>query len=80
MNPRCPRLAAICRSRSGRFLRAPLIALVAALACTGCQSILPTALPTSFALREDAKIAKQAKADGFPSPSDVGLTAPTAVP
>lgn len=44
-----------------------------ALAITGCQAIVPSALGGKLALSEDARIAKQAKADSFPSPSDVGL-------
>jgi hypothetical protein len=44
------------------------------LAMSGCQALVPTALPTTFGLGENAKIAKQAKADSFPSPADVGLT------
>jgi hypothetical protein len=43
------------------------------LAGPGCQSIVPSALGGKLALSEDARIAKQAKADSFPSPSDVGL-------
>jgi hypothetical protein len=42
-------------------------------AMSGCQALVPTALPTRFGLGEDAKIAKQAKAESFPSPADVGL-------
>lgn len=47
------------------------ILLLAAMA--GCQAIVPSALGGKLALSEDARIAKQAKADAFPSPSDVGL-------
>jgi hypothetical protein len=47
------------------------VALV--LAGSGCQAIVPSALGGKLALSEDARIAKQAKADSFPSPSDVGL-------
>jgi hypothetical protein len=37
-------------------------------------------LPGSMSWKEEAKIAKKAKSDTFPSPADVGLTAPTSVP
>jgi hypothetical protein len=49
------------------------LAAVVLAACGGCQALVPNALPGGFALSEDARIEKQAKADSFPSPADVGL-------
>jgi hypothetical protein len=46
------------------------------VASSGCQATLPG----SMSWNEEAKIAKRAKSDTFPSPADVGLTAPTSVP
>jgi hypothetical protein len=58
---------------------APGAIVAAALAaCGGCQVLVPNGLPRSLAFSEDARIAKQAKADSFPTPADVGL-APTSV-
>ena len=54
----------------------PILLLIGALACCGCQA----ALPGGFVWSEDARIEKKAKADAFPSPADVGLTEPTSVP
>jgi hypothetical protein len=51
-----------------------LVAALALAACCGCQVLIPDGLPGGFGLSEDARIAKQAKADSFPSPADVGLT------
>jgi hypothetical protein len=59
-------------------LRATL--LVAALVMSGCQAAFPRALPGRWSLSEDARIAKQAKADSFPRPADVGLEEPTSTP
>jgi hypothetical protein len=44
------------------------------LISAGCQAIVPSAFGGKLALSEDARIAKQAKADSFPTPADVGLT------
>jgi hypothetical protein len=67
---------AICRLRRRRpHLTALGMALVI-VASSGCQSMLPG----SMSWKEEAKIAKKAKSDTFPSPADVGLTAPTSVP
>ena len=49
------------------------LGLAALMACSGCQALVPSALPSGLALGEDARIARQAKADSFPSPADVGL-------
>jgi hypothetical protein len=53
------------------------VAVPALLACGGCQSLVTSALPGRFALGEDARIAKQARADSFPSPADVGIESAT---
>jgi hypothetical protein len=50
------------------------------VACAGCQAIVPSAVPGALAWREDAKIAAKAKAEGFPTPADVGLTSPNETP
>jgi hypothetical protein len=50
------------------------LGFAALLAVSGCQAIVPSALGGKLALNEDARIAKQAKADSFPTPADVGLT------
>jgi hypothetical protein len=64
--------------RSPRFNGA---ALVVALACSmGCQAFAPSGASGLFADREEKRILKMAKADPFPSPADVGLDQPTAVP
>jgi hypothetical protein len=64
------------RSRRGARPRSGALLLLIGVALCGCQS----ALPRGLALGEDAKIAKQAKADGFPSPGEVGLTKAPADP
>jgi hypothetical protein len=61
------------RPRLGRYVR--FLLLIAAVACCGCQSVIPSAMPRSFASRQEKKIAKLAAADPFPSPADVGLAA-----
>jgi hypothetical protein len=67
---------AICRLRRRRpHLTALGMALVI-VAASGCQATLPGGLSWN----EEAKIAKRAQSDSFPSPADVGLTAPTSVP
>jgi hypothetical protein len=58
---------------------APL-AIIAGSASVGCQTVFPGAAPGSFALGEDRRIAKQAAAEKFPSPADVGIETPTSVP
>ncbi len=63
-----------------RRQRIRALTLVAIAACGGCQALVPNALPGGFALTEDARIEKQAKADSFPSPADVGLTPVAAKP
>ena len=50
------------------------LGIAALLASVGCQAIVPSALGCKLALSEDARIVKQAKADSFPTPADVGLT------
>lgn len=55
-------------------------ALISLALVSGCQALVPSALPGGFALTEDARIAKQAKVDSFPTPADVGLAAATSVP
>lgn len=57
-----------------RCVRLACLAMAGLLVTSGCQAIVPSALGGKLALSEDARIAKQAKADSFPSPSDVGLT------
>jgi hypothetical protein len=58
--------------RSGA--RLAWLGVAALLATAGCQAIVPSALGGKLALSEDARIVKQAKADSFPTPADVGLT------
>jgi hypothetical protein len=61
--------------------RALWLALVTSLAAfNGCQALVPSALPGGFAVTKDARIAKQAKVDSFPTPADVGLASATSVP
>jgi hypothetical protein len=57
-----------------RSFRLEWLSIAGLLVIGGCQAIVPSALGGKLALTEDARIAKQAKADSFPSPSDVGLT------
>jgi hypothetical protein len=59
---------------SRRGARLAWLGVVTLVTSSGCQAIVPSALGGKLALSEDARIAKQAKADSFPSPSDVGLT------
>jgi hypothetical protein len=77
-------MAAIARTDAACSGTKPM-ALVSALLLTvaglgGCQSVFPTGLPSTWKVGEEARIAKQAKADSFPSPADVGLGEPTSVP
>ncbi|HYO24629.1 MAG TPA: hypothetical protein VEQ85_06725 [Lacipirellulaceae bacterium] len=65
---------ALCRlHRAGPRVWAALFVGVAVACSTGCQALLPAALPGGFALNEEARIAKKARGDSFPSPADVGL-------
>jgi hypothetical protein len=57
-----------------RGVRLAGLGIAGLLLTGGCQAIVPSALGGKLALTEDARIAKQAKAESFPSPSDVGLT------
>ncbi len=62
------------RRPARRFACGPAVVGLGLLVATnGCQALVPSALPTTFGLGDDTKIAKQAKADSFPSPADVGL-------
>ena len=64
-------------ARSGRW---PVLLIIAAVACMGCQTAVPNDWPGMKSVREEQKILKLAKRDPFPSPKDVGLDAPTSVP
>jgi hypothetical protein len=70
------------RPADGAGVRAAsaLLVITGATLCGGCQAMIPAAMPSVFAAREDARIAKLAARDSFPSPADVGLTTPTPVP
>lgn len=57
-----------------------MLALLVVGACAGCGNIFRGAMPGSFARRDDQRIAKQAAAEKFPSPADVGLPPPSSVP
>jgi hypothetical protein len=59
------------------FCRVVLFTLATLPLCGGCQTLFPSTLPGGLALTEDARIAKQARAESFPSPADVGLTPAT---
>ena len=45
-----------------------------ALALCGCQAFAPGSLGRLSTVQSDRKIAKQAAAEPFPSPADVGLS------
>ena len=65
--------------RCGRFIGRLSLALVAAAAASiGCQSFAPASLGRISGVHADRKIAKQAAAEHFPSPADVGLAPATA--
>ena len=66
--------------RRARFRVGVALVAAATVACGGCQTLFPAALPGGLAFTEDARIAKRAKSDAFPSPADVGLSMPTSVP
>ena len=80
MDPSFRRAVANFRLRRMRRRLASVFALVVVGACIGCGSIFRGAMPSSFARRDDQRIAKQAAAEKFPSPADVGLTTPSSVP
>lgn len=56
------------------------LVMITGVASVGCQTVFPGAAPGTFAMGEDRRIAKQAAAEKFPSPADVGLKTPTSVP
>jgi hypothetical protein len=65
-------------TRHGNTFRRAVLILATLACCSGCQMLFPSALPGGLALTEDARIAKQARAESFPTPADVGLE-PTVV-
>jgi hypothetical protein len=67
---------AICRLRRRRPHLTALGMALLIVASSGCQATLPG----SMSWNEESKIEKRAKSEKFPSPADVGLTAPTSVP
>lgn len=58
---------------------AMLLTLVAAISA-GCQAFAPGSLAALTTSGQEKKILKQAEVDPFPSPADVGLSAPTSTP
>lgn len=67
-------------SRRLRLRCGAALAIVAGSASVGCQTALMGAVPGNFAASQDRRIAKQAAAEKFPSPKDVGLETATSVP
>lgn len=80
MNTKHLSLAKVRGSRRRWVRSSAALAMVVGSASVGCQTFFPGAAPGSFALGEDRRIAKQAAAEKFPSPADVGLKTPTSVP
>lgn len=65
-------------SRRDRFFGGMMVALVSAVsASAGCQSFAPASLGRLSSAHADKRIAKQAAAEHFPSPADVGLAPAT---
>ena len=69
---RASRSRLTCEGRACGF-RVLLILLAAMGAAGGCQGVLSTAKPGQFAASNDRRVAKQAAAEKFPTPGDVGL-------
>jgi hypothetical protein len=51
-----------------------------AVISVGCQAVAPGSLAALTTSGQEKKILKQAEVDPFPSPADVGLSAPTSTP
>ena len=71
-------VAGLRSASGGRYVGGPLIAIVVAgAALAGCQSFAPASLGRLSSAHADKRIAKQAAAEHFPSPADVGLAPAT---